>query len=211
MGKITNILIVSSIAASIYSWFYGADLAFSLDALTSKNYILLITAIFAHASITHLAGNMVFLYIFGGIVERDLGAQKLLFAFFAGGILSFLLSIPFYPGAQMLGASAAIFTLSALAMLTKPLRFSLLLLAPVGVAALLYFLYNVVAIAQGVVSNTAFVSHIIGFLIGIALGKFWIYDWKKSLETAIVALIIYVVLINAVLYYLTGYIFSFGF
>ncbi len=207
MGKITNLLIVSSIAASIYSWFYGIDFAFSYSALLSKNYISLITALFAHASITHLAGNMVFLYIFGGIVERDLGAQKLLFAFFAGGILSFLLSIPFYPGAQMLGASAAIFTLAALSMLTKPLRFSLLLLAPVGVSALLYFIYNIVAIAEGVVSNTAFVSHIIGFLIGIALGKFWIYEWKKSLAVAVVALIIYVVLINAVVYYLTGYIF----
>jgi len=210
MGKITNTLILASIAASVYSWFYGANLAFSYSALLSKNYILLITAIFAHASITHLAGNMVFLYIFGGIVERDLGAQKLLFAFFAGGILSFLLSMPFYPGAEMLGASAAIFTLSALAMLTKPLRFSVLLLAPVGVSSLLYFIYNVVSIAEGVVSNTAFVSHIMGFLIGIALGRFWIYDWKKSLAVAVVALIIYVALINAVLYYLTGYIFAFG-
>ena len=211
MGRITNALILASIALSAYSWLYGADFAFSYSALLSKNYILLITAIFAHAGITHLAGNMVFLYIFGGIVERDLGAQKLLFAFFAGGILSFLLSIPFYPGAEMLGASAAIFTLSALAMLTKPMRFSLLLLAPVGVSALLYFIYNVVAIAQGVVSNTAFVSHIIGFLIGVALGMFWIQDWKKSLLVAIVALVLYVALINAVLYYLTGYIFAFGF
>lgn len=207
MGKITNVLILSSIAASVYSWSYGVDLTFSLDALVSKNYLSLITAVFAHAGIAHLAGNMVFLYIFGGIVERDLGAQKLLFAFFAGGILSFLFSIPFYPGAKMLGASAAIFTLAALAMLTKPLRFSLLLLAPVGVSALLFFIYNIIAIAQGMVSNTAFVSHIIGFLIGLALGKFWIYEWKRSLAVAIAALILYVVLINAVLYYLTGYIF----
>ncbi|MBU4246541.1 MAG: rhomboid family intramembrane serine protease [Nanoarchaeota archaeon] len=211
MGRITNTLILASIAASIYSWFYGADLAFSYSALLSKNYLLLITAIFAHASITHLAGNMLFLYIFGGFAERDLGAQKLLFAFFAGGILSFLLSIPVYPGAGMLGASAAIFTLAALAMLTKPMRFSLLLLAPVGVSALMYFIYNVVAISQGVVSNTAFVSHIIGFFIGIALGKFWIPDWKRSLAVAVVALVSYVMLINAILYYLKGYIFAFGF
>ena len=67
----------------------------------------------------------------------------MLAAFFLGGVLSFGLSIPFFaPDATFVGASAAIFTLTAVVMLLKPLRFSLLLLMPVGLVAVLYFLYN---------------------------------------------------------------------
>lgn len=198
MGRATNLLIITASVVSAYFWISGIDLTFSKEALLAGNYLSLITALFAHASLVHLAGNMAFLYVFGGRVERDLGQAKLLLAFFFGGIASFLLSVPFYPDSKMLGASAAIFTLAALAMLAEPLSFSIIFLMPIGAAALMYFIYNVIAIFQGVVSNTAYISHIIGFVAGIALGKFWVYDWKKSLIVAIITLILYALLVNVI-------------
>ena len=204
MGRATYFLILASVAASAYSWTYNLDLSFSLQKLLAENYASLVTALFAHASITHLAGNMLFLLVFGNFVESHLGGIKVLTAFFAGGILSFLLSIPFYTDSPMIGASAAIFTLAAISMLIRPLNFLIVFFVPVGVAALAFFIFNVIAITQGVVSNTGYVAHVIGFLIGVAIGARWIDSWKENLVKTVIALIIYVVLINAIIRYISG-------
>ena len=164
----------------------------------------LITAIFVHANLVHLIGNMIFLYVFGNTLESVTGSkQKMLTAFFVGGILSFPLSVPFFPpSASFVGASAAIFTLAAVVMLLKPLRFSWLLLMPVGMVAIVYFIYNVVAVYFNFQSNVAYVSHVIGFLLGIPFGIAWSPDWKKNLGISLILLAVYV----AALYLLTQYV-----
>jgi membrane associated rhomboid family serine protease len=65
----------------------------------------------------------------------------------------------------MIGASAAIFTLTSIVMLVKPLKFSLIFLMPQGLVAIIYFIYNVAAVYFGVQGNVAFISHIVGFII----------------------------------------------
>ena len=107
---------------------------------------------------------MLFLYVFGNTMEEDLGANRTLSAFFVGGIVSFLLSLLFYDTATpLIGASAAIFTLSAIVMLIKPLKFSVLFFMPQGLVAILYFAYNAVAVYYGAEGNIAYIAHIIGF------------------------------------------------
>ena len=133
--------------------------------------------------------------MFGNTLEREIGSKKTLAAFLIGGILSFLLSISFYePETPMIGASAAIFTLTSIVMLVKPLKFSLLFLMPQGLVAILYFIYNVAAVYFDVQGNVAFISHIIGFIIGIPLGIAWSKDWKKNLVIAFVLLIVFYIL-----------------
>lgn len=192
---ITDVLIVLSVIVSAYYWTSGADLSFSAKNF-QRNYLSILTAIFAHANMAHLAGNMIFLYIFGSLVEREQGGAALAFSFFLGGIATFLLSVPFYPNAAMVGASGAIFTLAAITMLTNPLKLTILLFMPVGAAALLFFIYNILAITQGIGGNTAFASHVIGFLIGMGLGALWSKDWKKNLMVAAIALVAYAVVLN---------------
>jgi len=148
--RATNVLIILCFLASLYAWYLGSKnpqlveeyLAFSLKNLEAGRIWTLVTAIFVHANIVHLLGNMVFLYVFGNTLESiSSGPKRMLFAFFLGGLLSFLLSIPFFPpDTTFVGASAAIFTLTAVVMLMKPLRWSWLLLMPVGLVAVLYFL-----------------------------------------------------------------------
>ncbi len=155
----------------------------------------LVTALFLHADPLHLAGNMLFLFVFGNTLEEEIGPKKTLTAFFSGGILSFLLSVFFYsPQTPMIGASAAIFTLTAIVMLVKPLRFSILFLLPQGLVAILYFMYNIVAVYYGTQGNVAFISHIIGFIIGIPLGIAWSREWKKNLLITLGLLILFYVL-----------------
>ena len=163
----------------------------------------LVTAIFVHASLIHLFGNMIFLYVFGNTLESVTNSKRLLTVFFVGGILSFPLSLPFFPsGSTFVGASAAIFTLTAVVMLLKPFRFSWLLLMPVGMVAIVYFLYNALAVYFNLQSNVAYISHVIGFSVGMPFGIAWSPTWKKNLAVSVVLLVIYFV----ALYVITQYV-----
>jgi len=207
--RATNVLILVCIAATLYA-LYGADptsvernLVFSLKNMQEGRVWTLVTAIFVHASLIHLLGNMIFLYVFGNTLESVTNSKRMLTVFFVGGILSFPLSLPFFPpDATFVGASAAIFTLAAVVMLMKPLRFSWLLLMPVGMVAIVYFLYNALAVYFNLQSNVAYISHVIGFSLGIPFGIAWSPNWKKNLAISVVLLLIYFV----ALYIITQYV-----
>jgi membrane associated rhomboid family serine protease len=182
-----NLVIIACILVSLVSWFSNTDvvldyLAFSGDNLLKGRVWTLVTSLFLHADILHLAGNMLFLYVFGNTMEEDLGATKTLGTFFFGGVASFLLSLLFYnPATPLIGASAAIFTLSAIVMLVKPLKFSILFFLPQGLVAVLYFVYNLVAVYYAAGGNVAYIAHVIGFAIGIPFGLAWSKNWLKNL------------------------------
>jgi len=114
---------------------------------------------------------MLFLYVFGNSLEDEVGAFNTALVFFTGGVLSFILSIPFYPGANMVGASAAIFSVMAALLLVRRPGYSFQFLSPIGPLALLYFIFNLAAVKNGTGGNVAYVSHIIGFIIGLFFGR----------------------------------------
>ncbi|MBN1244942.1 rhomboid family intramembrane serine protease [Candidatus Bathyarchaeota archaeon] len=204
MRKI-NFVIIACILVSLVFWLSNPDvileyLAFSGDNLLNGKAWTLITSLFLHADILHLAGNMLFLYIFGNTIEEELGATKTLGAFFIGGIITFPLSLLFYDAATpLIGASAAIFTLAAIVMLIKPLKFSILLFLPQGLVAILYFMYNALAVYSGTEGNVAYIAHIIGFAIGIPFGLAWSKNWLKNLLITIALLIVYIIVVSVLI------------
>jgi membrane associated rhomboid family serine protease len=204
----TTVLILLCGVMSLYAWTgppaaVRNDLAFSLANLLEGRVWTFVTGIFVHANLLHLLGNMVFLYVFGNTLEGVSGSGRMLSVFFTGGILSFLLSLPFFPpDTTFVGASAAIFTLTAVVMLVKPLRFSFLLLMPVGLVAILYFLYNGLAVYYQLQSDVAYVSHIIGFTLGLPLGIAWSPQWKRNLLISVGLLVVYFVLLLLITTYL---------
>jgi len=204
-----NLVIIACILVSLYYWFGGqADsttqyFAFSTANLLNGRIWTLVTALFLHADILHLAGNMIFLYAFGNALEKEVGAGKTYLAFFAGGILSFLLGVFFYdPSVFMVGASAAIFTLTAVVMLVKPLKFSFIFLMPLGLVAIIYIIYNVVAVQSGVEGNIAYISHVIGFAIGVPFGIAWTKNLVKNLLITLGLLILYIFITIVLLPYI---------
>jgi membrane associated rhomboid family serine protease len=203
--KKINFVIIACILVSLISWLSNPDvvlqyLAFSRDNLLLGRAWTLITSLFLHADILHLAGNMLFLYVFGNTMEEDLGATKTLGTFFFGGIVSFLLSLLFYnPATPLIGASAAIFTLSAIVMLIKPLKFSILFFMPQGLVALLYFVYNALAVYSGAGGNVAYIAHMIGFAVGIPFGLAWSKNWLKNLLISIALLIVFLTVVAVVI------------
>ncbi|UCD97122.1 MAG: rhomboid family intramembrane serine protease [Candidatus Bathyarchaeota archaeon] len=170
-------------------------LAFSGENLQRGKVWTLLTGLFLHGDPLHLLGNMIFLYVFGNTLEDILNAEKTLSAFFLGGVLSFLVSAFIYdPEVLMIGASAAIFTLAAIAMLVRPLKFSFFFLMPIGLAAIIYFIYNLAAVYYGYQGNIAYISHVIGFVIGVPLGIGWSRKWVENLLITLAMLFIYLLL-----------------
>jgi membrane associated rhomboid family serine protease len=205
--KTNHFLILACAAVSVWAWqqepaFAERHLIFSLSNLEKGRPWTLVTALFVHANLLHLSGNMIFLFVFGSTLEKTAGALKLLTVFLIGGLVSFVLGPAFLPrGAGMLGASAAIFSLAGCVMLVRPLKFSWLFLAPQGLIAIIYFLYNLMVVYEksripGYDPEVAYVAHVVGFLAGIPFGVAWSRHWKRNLVTTLLLLGIYIALVR---------------
>jgi rhomboid family protein len=174
--------------------------AFSTNNLLSGEAWTLVTGLYLHAGLVHLLGNMLFLFIFGEALEREVGGRRTVELFFFGGILTFIAGIPFYAkGTFLIGASAAIFTLSAAILLVRPTRLTIILL-PVGLVAIIFFLLNVYEVSSGAAGDVAYISHVIGFLIGIPFGAAWSKQWLKNLGVTVLMLIIFIFIILITVY-----------
>ena len=70
----------------------------------------LLTSMFLHAGFMHLAGNMLFLWIYGDNVEHRLGPGRFLVAYLATGVAATLFHTSFDAGSEfpLVGASGAI-------------------------------------------------------------------------------------------------------
>jgi membrane associated rhomboid family serine protease len=205
--RVNTVLILACIIASLWAWqqapaFAERNLVFSSTNLLHGRVWTLPAALFVHASVLHLFGNMLFLFVFGRTLEKTIGPAKHLMIFFTGGFVGFILSLPFMSrGAGMLGASAAIFTVAACVMLVSPLKFSWLFLAPQGLVAIIYFVYNVVvvydpSVIPGYDPHVAYIAHIIGFVVGIPFGIALSKQWKKNLLITLLLLGIYLAIVS---------------
>lgn len=156
---ITPYVTFGLIAANILVFFYEANLPprqldsfFHLAAVVPREltasfnglpvnqlvpeWTTLITSQFLHGGFLHLAGNMLFLWIFGNNVEDRLGHAKYLFFYITCGVLASLTQWYFAQnsGIPSLGASGAIAGVMGAYILRFP-RAEVLTLIPLG----LYF------------------------------------------------------------------------
>ena len=206
-----NLIILACVLVSVVVWIADSDglntgfLAFSTNNLLSGKVWTLVTSLFLHADILHLGGNMIVLYAFGNALEKEVGAGKTMLAFFLGGILALLFGVLYYPlDAYLVGASAAIFTLAAVVMLVKPLKFSFLFFMPLGLVALVYIIYNVIAVQNGLEGNVAYFSHVVGFAVGIPLGVKWTKNLVRNLFATLGLFALYFFTVLVLVPYLLG-------
>ena len=113
---LTAVNIVVFLACQFYGSILYPEGAFSiLYLIWNGEYYRLVTAMFLHADISHLANNMILLYFGGEIVEKTVGRIRYLILFFLSGICGNLFSAvyelstgSFY---ESIGASGAVFGL----------------------------------------------------------------------------------------------------
>lgn len=147
--------------------------------------VSMFTAMFMHAGWLHLAGNMLFLWIYGDNVEHRLGHVGYLVAYLAAGLAATLFFAMFVPNSQipMLGASGAISGVLGLYFLWFPRNrikvfvflFPLImttLLIPSRIVLGVYLVIDnilpfMMQSAEG--SGVAYGAHIGGFLAGLGL------------------------------------------
>lgn len=117
------------------------------------------TAMFLHANLTHLVGNLVFLAAFGALAERELGSVRFATLYFASGVGGALLHIATDPSATnpMVGCSGAIFGLIATVAALKP-RF-------LGFA-IAFGVIEIYHSFSGVATSVSFGDHLGGLAVG---------------------------------------------
>ncbi len=93
----TLVLIAANVVAFLLSAFYGVELTAERSGfrpvylLAHRRLETILTSLFLHADILHLAGNMVYLFIFGRSVEGRLGPLLLFLTYIASGVAGALL------------------------------------------------------------------------------------------------------------------------
>jgi membrane associated rhomboid family serine protease len=88
---------------------YGVS-PYAITHPTGRTWGTVFASMFMHASIVQLAGNMLFLWIFGNNVEDSMGPVRFLLFYVAGGLAALALQVVVEPNslATTVGASGAI-------------------------------------------------------------------------------------------------------
>lgn len=157
----------------------------------------IITHMFLHQGLWHMAMNMLILYWFGNIAGDLLGDRKILPVYFLGGLTGavfYVLSYQFLPnivGIYALGASAAVLAIVFTAVFTAPdYLIHLILLGPVKIKyiGLTILFFDIIGTAGS--SNTGgHIAHLGGSLFGILFVYLlrngtdlssWVYKYKDK-------------------------------
>ena len=153
-------------------------------------YLTLISSMFMHGGLAHIAGNMLYLWIFGDNLEDAMGHVKYFFFYLLCGILagmSHVLTTAYFGigiYVPSLGASGAISGVLGGYILLFPGRkvhvwlfFFFTISVPAFIAVGLWFVFQVIS-GMGMlggedVSGVAYAAHIGGFIAGLILVKFF--------------------------------------
>jgi len=172
--KITFVLIGLNVAFYLYTSFAGGNFlitqyTYSNSQLAQYNadvfagaYHQLFTAMFIHSGIVHLAGNMLFLLIFGLRGEEMFSLPEYLGIYILGGLAGNVLSLAWGPNLFSVGASGAIFAMfGACAIYAR---------RSIGqsIVGALVFGFFLLIISSG--ENTNYLAHIGGLIAGLVIG-----------------------------------------
>ncbi len=155
--------------------------AIPAQIFSGHQWITILTAMFMHASWSHIIGNVVFLWAFGPEIEDAMGRGRYLVFYLFGGLVAMIAQVAASPHSTVpnLGASGAIAAVMGAFLITYPrdrIRSILLIFIFVKVtfipAALLigvWFLtqlLNAGQVAHAQTGGVAYLAHIGGFIFG---------------------------------------------
>jgi membrane associated rhomboid family serine protease len=159
--------------------------------------LTIVTAMFMHASILHIGFNMLFLFVFGPVIEYICGHLRFALLYLACGIAGGIAQVASAPGSHVpeLGASGAIAGILGAYIVTYPTArintivpigcFPLFLRLPalivIGLWAVTQFISGFGLLSDRVTDaadSTAYFAHIGGFALGvITIGLFRRRGW----------------------------------
>jgi len=211
--KFTIAIIIINVVLFFGSFFFLSEQMFNSfinypTDLLNFRFQTLITAGFLHANLAHLIGNMIGIFIFGRVVEKQLGFFKTFLVYFGALIVSGLFTSLihlFIIGDNIggLGASGALMGLISTAILLNPfyITYELLIPLPIMIDGWLAIYADMAGILNPVEDGIGHFAHIGGF-ISIGLIMFLIgIDERSKLKRGLIINIISLV-IGVILYFL---------
>jgi membrane associated rhomboid family serine protease len=165
----------------------GALGAIPRDPAALRPLVTIFTAMFLHGGIWHIAGNMLYLFIFGAAVEGRLGPGRYCGFYFVSGLAAAMATVVMAPASQIpvIGASGAIagvlgayfvmYPRGRILMILPLFVFIKLIEIPAVIFLLLWFAVQLWAgLEEGgrtaIAGGVAWWAHVGGFLFGVALG-----------------------------------------
>jgi membrane associated rhomboid family serine protease len=153
------------------------------DIVSGHHWITILTAMFMHASWSHIIGNMIFLWAFGPEIEDAMGRWRYWVFYLIGGLVAMLAQIAASPHSTVpnLGASGAIAAVMGGFLVTYPrdriksilVIFIFVKITFIPAALLIGFwfltqLFNAGQVAHAQTGGVAYLAHIGGFIFGAA-------------------------------------------
>jgi membrane associated rhomboid family serine protease len=150
----------------------------------SPIYLTLLTSMFMHGGWLHIAGNMLFLWVFGDNVEHRVGPAVFLVFYLIAGVIASLAQVLVEPNSVIpsLGASGAISgVLGAYLIMFPRNRVTVFLfrfivpvpaIVAIGMWAALQFIngFGAVIVSDETSGGVAYMAHIGGFVAGLVAG-----------------------------------------
>src|SRR5919197_872706 len=194
-SRTTPVVTISLIALNVLVFIYELSLGRAVDAFTlyyalvpaAFSWMTVFTSMFLHGGFMHVAGNMLYLWIFGDNVEDRMGHGRFLVFYLLCGVAAALAQTITGPDSTvpMVGASGAIAGVMGAYFILYP-RSRIVTLVPLfvflqlvevpaifflGVWFVMQFLSGVGAIATAAVrepgGGIAFWAHVAGFVTGV--------------------------------------------
>jgi membrane associated rhomboid family serine protease len=155
--------------------------------VTGPHWLGLVTGLFIHANFVHIAGNMLFFWIFADNVEDLLGTVGFLVLYFTSGIMAMAAQVAIHPDSLVpcIGASGAIAGVLGAYLIFFPWNrvkifywfffffFGIWEVSALFVLSLWFVLQLLMQMATSEMvasGGVAYMAHVGGFLTGIVLG-----------------------------------------
>ncbi len=163
--------------------------AFEIQQTTVRHLLTVVSCTFVHGSIDHLLGNMVFLFLIGGMVESVYGSVVFYILYFTPNIVMAFIymvargsTVEGFCGSS--GGVLAIYGVASIDLISRRLRFKrrlsktntyslLFIMALLGLSGVLFSLGSLFStdLRRGFPNEPAIVSiHIVGFSVGLMYG-----------------------------------------
>ena len=135
--------------------------------LNPLTWLRCVTHVLGHADWGHLLNNMMLLLVVGPAQEEKYGSANIVFVMLATAVATAVVNMVFFPNVALLGASGIVFAMILLSSITStdghtiPLTFILVAVLYIGQQV-----YEGLFVAD----NISQLGHIVGGLVGTALG-----------------------------------------
>lgn len=181
-----NLLVFFLIRSSRDILFFNNHLAVSANnVFRNYHFHTLITSAFTHITFNHLFFNMLTLFFFAPIVERQFGTKRLVILYLLGAIICSLghitqTAIQGQMGQPAIGASGSVMAIVIVSAFLRPKALVLVFFIPMTLKwlAILYVIFDFIGLFN-TASRIAHAGHLGGAVAGLSFFLYYRYLSKK--------------------------------